>query len=147
MINRFIDNENNLLTSCFVSPTSLLWCCVFLRGECRLVYDRVQRQRQRWELGVVTDLKRKRKVVEGKEEFIWVGSTEPKANLNKSNNGLSRVQRGGRLMASVVYISQHKQLRAAAFVPLLFILFLFWQLRHNAGVGLAPTGRVCAVCR
>lgn len=50
-------------------------------------------------------------------------------------------------MASVVYISQHKQLRAAAFVPLLFILFLFWQLRHNAGVALAPTGRVCAVCR
>lgn len=53
-------------------------------------------------------------------------------------------------MESVVYISQHKQLRAAAFVPLaelLFILFLFWQLGHNAGVGLALTGRVCAVCR
>lgn len=50
-------------------------------------------------------------------------------------------------MASVVYISQHKQLRAAAFVPRLFILFLFWQLRHNAGVGLALTGRVRAVCR
>lgn len=53
-------------------------------------------------------------------------------------------------MESVVYISQHKQLRAAAFVPLaelLFILFLFRQLGHNAGVGLALTGRVCAVCR
>lgn len=53
-------------------------------------------------------------------------------------------------MASVVYISQHKQLRAAAFVPvveLLLIPFLFRQLRHNAGVGLALTGRVCAVCR
>lgn len=49
-------------------------------------------------------------------------------------------------MASVISISQHKQLRAAAFVPLLFILFLFWSLGHNAGVGPAPTGRVGAVC-
>lgn len=35
--------------------------------------------------------------VEGKQEFIWVGSTEPKANLNKSNNGPIRVQREGGL--------------------------------------------------
>lgn len=52
-------------------------------------------------------------------------------------------------MSSVVYISQHKQLRAAAFVPpeeRLFILFLFWQLCHNAGVGPALTGLGCTVC-
>lgn len=76
-----------------------------------------------------------------------MGSTEPRANLNSGNNGLSREQREGRLMASVVDISQHKQLRAAAFVPLLFCLFLFWQPDHNAGVGPAATGRVCVVCR
>lgn len=105
-------------------------------------------QRDR-EVVVATDETDKKKVleVEGQKEFIWVGTTEPKANLNRSNNGLSRVQREGRLTASVGYISQHKQLRAAAFVPRLFILFLFWQLCHNAGVGLALTGRVCAVCR
>lgn len=71
---------------------------------------------QRWEV----------EVVEGKKkECIWVGSTEPKANLSRSNNGLNRVQRGGRLMASVISISQHKQLRAAAFVPLLSFLSSF----------------------
>lgn len=49
----------------------------------------------------------------------------------------------------MVYISQHKQLRASAFVPLvehLYILFLFWQLSHNAGVGPALTGRLHTVC-
>lgn len=76
-----------------------------------------------------------------------MGSREPRANLNRGNNGLSREQREGRLMASAVDISQHKQLRAAAFVPLLFCLFLFWQPDHNAGVGPATTGRVCVVCR
>lgn len=35
--------------------------------------------------------------VERKEEFIWVGSTEPKANLYKSNNGLRGEQRAGGL--------------------------------------------------
>ena len=56
--------------------------------------------------------------MEGREEFIWVGSTEPKANLYKSNNGAERSAKRRRLMASLVYISQHKQLWAAAFVRL-----------------------------
>lgn len=39
----------------------------------------------------------------GKGGIFWVGSTEPRANLNSGNNGLSREQRGGRLTASAAH--------------------------------------------
>lgn len=50
-------------------------------------------------------------------------------------------------MASAVYMSQHKHLGVAAFVPFFSISSTFGSSDHNAGVGRAPTGRVGAVCR
>lgn len=79
-----------------------------------------------------------------------MGSTEPKANLYKGNNGPTRVQREGGLWHQWSTSHNTNSSGRRAFVraaELLFILFLFWQLWHNAGVGPALTGlRVCPVC-
>lgn len=89
-------------------------------------------------------------VAGGKEGIHLGGVHRNSSKFKQEQQWADQSAKRRRLMASVVYISQHKQLRAAAFVPvveLLLIPFLFRQLRHNAGVGLALTGRVCAVCR
>lgn len=83
------------------------------------------------------------------EERWYLGGvhTRPRANLDSGHNRMTRVQRVGGLEHQQP-TSEHKQLRAAAFVPLverLFFLFLLLQLRHNAAVGPALTGRVRSV--
>lgn len=83
--------------------------------------------------------------------IFWVGSTEPRANLNSGNNGLSREQRGGRLTASAAHSLTTQTAQGCGLLgplsPLLRCLFLFCQFCHNAAVGPAATGRVSFVCR
>lgn len=93
----------------------------------------------------------------GKGGIFWVGSTEPRANLNSGNNGLSREQRGGRLTASPLYNLPTQTAQGSGPVgplgpagplgpmgPLSRLLFLFGLFRHN---GPAATSRLGVVCR
>lgn len=51
------------------------------------------------------------------KEFIWVGSTEPKANLSKSNNGLRGEQRGTGLWPQCSTSPNTNSSEHGAFVP------------------------------